>query len=156
MTVTLAVNGRDVQVPENSSVLDAVNASGAYVSQLCKDPDMKPLGACRTCLVQIDGTRGFTASCSLPAVEGAKVWADTAEVVDCNLLVCLFIKPVGQGRCSWFIDDAEDVEPCNFACILGGLPLRIIEICRYRDHHLGDRFTQAHLCVGFELGKNHC
>ncbi len=82
MTVTLAVNGRDVQVPENSSVLDAVNASGAYVSQLCKDPDMKPLGACRTCLVQIDGTRGFTASCSLPAVEGAKVWTDTSEVVD--------------------------------------------------------------------------
>ena len=80
MTVTLAINGHDVEVPEGASVLDAVNASGAFVSQLCKDPDMKPIGACRTCLVQIDGTRGFPASCSLPASDGLTVWTDTPEV----------------------------------------------------------------------------
>ena len=80
MTITLSINGNNVEVPEGSSVLDAVNTSGTYVSQLCKDPDMKPIGACRTCLVQIEGTRGFPASCSVPATGGMEVWTDTPEV----------------------------------------------------------------------------
>ena len=80
MRIKLAINGREVEAPEGSSVLDAVNASGGYISQLCKDPDMKAIGACRTCLVQIDGTRGFPASCSVPATDGMKVWTDTQEV----------------------------------------------------------------------------
>ncbi|MCH8205603.1 MAG: (2Fe-2S)-binding protein [Chloroflexi bacterium] len=45
MTITLAINGHDIEVPEGASVLDAVNASGSYVPQLCKDPDMKPIAA---------------------------------------------------------------------------------------------------------------
>ena len=80
MSITLAINGHPVEVPDGASVLDAINASGTYISQLCKDPDMKPIGACRTCLVQIEGTRGFPASCSVPARDGLKVWTDTPEV----------------------------------------------------------------------------
>ena len=80
MTITLQISGNAVEVPDGATVLDAVNASGAYVPQLCKDPDMKPIGACRTCLVEIDGTRGFPASCSVPAAEGMEVWTDTPQV----------------------------------------------------------------------------
>ncbi len=80
MTTTLQINGSDVEVPEGSSVLDAVNSSGTTISQLCKDPDMKPIGACRTCIVQIDGTRGFPASCSVPATDGMQVWTDSEDV----------------------------------------------------------------------------
>ena len=80
MTITISVNGHEVEVAQGASTLDAINASGAYVSQLCKDPDMKPIGACRTCLVQVDGMRGFPASCSVPAADGMKVWTDTPEV----------------------------------------------------------------------------
>ena len=79
-TITLTVDGHPIEVPRGASVLDAINASGIYVPQLCKDPDMKPIGACRTCLVQIEGTRGFPASCSVPAAQGASVWTDTPEV----------------------------------------------------------------------------
>ena len=82
MTVTLYVNGQRTETPGGSSVLDAVNGSGTYISQLCKDADMGAIGACRTCLVQIDGQRGFPASCSVPAADGMKVWTDTPEVMD--------------------------------------------------------------------------
>jgi formate dehydrogenase alpha subunit len=68
--VHVTVDGVAVQVAEGKSVLEAVNASGAFIPQLCKDPDGKVLGACRTCLVKIDGQRGFPASCSTPATEG--------------------------------------------------------------------------------------
>ena len=82
MSVTVSVNGRDVQVPEASSVLDAVNASGDYISQLCKDADMKQIGACRTCLVEVEGANGYPASCSVPVTDGMKVWTDTPEVAE--------------------------------------------------------------------------
>ena len=80
MSITLAIDGNGVEVPEGSSVLDAINTSGTYISQLCKDPDMKAIGACRTCLVQVEGVRGFPASCSVPAADGMEVWTDTDEV----------------------------------------------------------------------------
>ena len=41
---------------------------------------MKPIGACRTCLVQIEGVRGYPASCAVPVTEGMSVWTDTPEV----------------------------------------------------------------------------
>ena len=80
MTITLSINGYPVEVVEGATVLDAINQSGTYISQLCKDPDMKAIGACRTCLVQIEGTRGYPASCAVPATEGMSVWTDTPEV----------------------------------------------------------------------------
>ena len=80
MSISITVNGKQVQVPAGASVLDAVNASNTYLSQLCKDPDMKAIGACRTCLVQIEGMRGFPASCSVPAADGMVVRTDTPEV----------------------------------------------------------------------------
>ena len=80
MAIELTINGRKTEVAEGTSVLDAVNASGTYIPQLCKDPDMKPIGACRTCLVQVEGMRGFPACCSVPVRDGMKVWTDTPEV----------------------------------------------------------------------------
>ena len=59
MSITLTVDGQTVIVPEGASVLDAVNRLGVPLPQLCKDPDRSPLGACRTCLVQVEGVRGF-------------------------------------------------------------------------------------------------
>ena len=80
MSINLQINATTVSVPDGATVLDAVNASGTYVPQLCKDPDMQPIGACRTCLVQIEGTRGFPASCSVPATDNMEVWTDTSPV----------------------------------------------------------------------------
>ena len=80
MAVSVTVNGKRVEVPEGATALEAVNASNTYLSQLCKDPDMKAIGACRTCLVQIEGMRGFPASCSVPARDGMVVRTDTPEV----------------------------------------------------------------------------
>ncbi|PYM64713.1 MAG: formate dehydrogenase subunit alpha [Candidatus Rokuibacteriota bacterium] len=75
----LSIDGHPVEVPDGVTVLDAVNRLGLPLPQLCKDPDRPPLGACRTCLVQVDGQRGFPASCHLPAREGMVVRTDTPE-----------------------------------------------------------------------------
>src|SRR5207245_9629861 len=50
-------------------------------SDLCKDPDRAPLGACRTCLVHVEGQRGTPAACHLPARDGMAVDTQHPEVV---------------------------------------------------------------------------
>src|SRR5262245_47096759 len=74
-SATLHVNVDDVtvDVPAGATVLDAVNSLGIPLPQLCKDPDRSPLGACRTCLVHVEGQRGLPAACHLPAREGMVV-----------------------------------------------------------------------------------
>src|SRR5437016_13366962 len=76
----VTVDGRNIEVPVGASALDAINVAGVAIPQLCKDPDQKPRGACRTCLVQIEGVRGFPASCTTPCADGMQVSVDAPEV----------------------------------------------------------------------------
>jgi len=69
----VSIDGRRVEVREGATVLDAVNRLGIPLPQLCKDPDRAPLGACRTCLVHVEGQRGTPAACHLPARDGMVV-----------------------------------------------------------------------------------
>lgn len=78
--LTVSIDGQSVSVPKGSSALDAINAAGVYVPQLCKDPDQKPRGACRTCLVQVEGMRGFPASCTTPCTDGMRISVDAPDV----------------------------------------------------------------------------
>jgi formate dehydrogenase alpha subunit len=79
--VILTIDGRRVEMPEGASVLDAVNRLGIPLPQLCKDPDRPALGACRTCLVHVEGQRGTPAACHLPARDGMVVDTQHPEVV---------------------------------------------------------------------------
>jgi formate dehydrogenase alpha subunit len=76
----VSVDGQRVEVELGKYALDAINAAGVYVPQLCKDPDQKARGACRTCLVQIDGVRGFPASCTTPCIDGMQIRVNTPDV----------------------------------------------------------------------------
>jgi formate dehydrogenase alpha subunit len=78
--LSVSVDKRAVEVPSGASALDAINAAGVYVPQLCKDPDQRARGACRTCLVQIEGMRGFPASCTTPCTDGMQISVESPEV----------------------------------------------------------------------------
>src|SRR5437867_7953983 len=77
----LTIDGRIVELAEGATVLDGVNRLGIPLPQLCKDPDRAPLGACRTCLVHVEGQRGLPASCHLPAREGMVVSTEHADAL---------------------------------------------------------------------------
>ncbi|GAB4354096.1 MAG: formate dehydrogenase subunit alpha [Candidatus Abyssubacteria bacterium] len=78
--ITVSIDGCPVTVPKGSTVLDAIKKAGRYVPTLCHDPDLKPYGACRLCIVQIDGVRGLPTSCTIPAQEGMVVHTETEEI----------------------------------------------------------------------------
>ena len=80
-TVHVTVDESAIEVPAGATVLDAVNRLGIALPQLCKDPDRAPLGACRTCLVHVEGQRGVPAACHLPARDGMVVSTVHPEAV---------------------------------------------------------------------------
>ncbi len=71
--VTLTIDGTRVSVPKGTSVMAAATLMGTQVPKLCATDSLEPWGSCRLCLVQIEGRRGYPASCTTPAEEGMVV-----------------------------------------------------------------------------------
>ena len=71
--VTLEIDGHKVTVNAGSSVMRAAAEAGIKIPKLCATDSLDPFGSCRMCLVQIDGARGYPASCTTPVANGMKV-----------------------------------------------------------------------------------
>jgi formate dehydrogenase major subunit len=71
--VTLQIDGVDVTVPAGTSLMRAAVDAGIRVPKLCATDSLEPFGSCRLCLVEVDGRKGYPASCTTPAEAGMKV-----------------------------------------------------------------------------------
>ncbi|WP_233217310.1 formate dehydrogenase subunit alpha [Trinickia dabaoshanensis] len=71
--VTLEIDGCDVTVPAGTSVMRAAIEAGVNVPKLCATDSLEPFGSCRLCLVEIEGKRGYPASCTTPVEAGMRV-----------------------------------------------------------------------------------
>jgi len=71
--VTLEIDGNQVTVPKGTSLMRAAVDAGIQVPKLCATDSLEPFGSCRLCLVEIDGRKGYPASCTTPAEPGMKV-----------------------------------------------------------------------------------
>jgi len=79
-SVTLEIDGVAVTVPAGTSVMRAAIESGVQVPKLCATDSLEPFGSCRLCLVEIEGRRGYPASCTTPAEAGMKVHTQTDKL----------------------------------------------------------------------------
>jgi predicted molibdopterin-dependent oxidoreductase YjgC len=70
---TLTLNGETVSFAEGETVLEVAQRAGEEIMTLCHDPRLKPVGACRTCLVEIKGWRRLTPSCATKAEAGMDI-----------------------------------------------------------------------------------
>ncbi|MBX3627828.1 MAG: formate dehydrogenase subunit alpha [Rhizobacter sp.] len=71
--VTLTIDGAEVTVPAGTSLMRAAVEAGIHVPKLCATDSLEPFGSCRLCLVEIDGRKGYPASCTTPAEQGMNV-----------------------------------------------------------------------------------
>jgi len=68
----LTIDNVAVEVPEGTTVLEASRKAGIKIPTLCYLENVNAQGACRMCVVEIEGTRSLMASCVMPASEGMK------------------------------------------------------------------------------------
>jgi len=79
-TVDLEVDGIAVTVPEGTSVLRAAAEAGISIPKLCATDSLEPFGSCRLCLVEIEGRKGYPASCTTPVAAGMVVHTQTTAL----------------------------------------------------------------------------
>ncbi len=86
--MTVTVDGKKVEVPAGSTIYEAATAAGSRVPTLCHDNKLHPYGACRICLVEVEGTpRKFTPSCTTPATDNMVVKTASPALTEARRMV---------------------------------------------------------------------
>jgi NADP-reducing hydrogenase subunit HndD len=84
--VSLTIDNIKVEVPENTSVLEAARKANIKIPTLCYLKGINAIGACRICLVEIEGNRALQAACVLPVAEGMVVKTNSPKVLKARRL----------------------------------------------------------------------
>lgn len=81
VAVKITINGKDFQVEKGLNILDVALEKGIDIPHLCHDKRLTPSGACRMCIVKLDGRPGVQTACTLTASEGLTIETNTDEVL---------------------------------------------------------------------------
>ncbi|HSZ14774.1 MAG TPA: NADH-quinone oxidoreductase subunit NuoG [Solirubrobacteraceae bacterium] len=91
-TITFTIDGREVQAPENSMLVDAAKHGDVEIPVFCYEPKLgQPVGACRMCLVEIEGIPKLQTGCSTPVKDGMVVYTQTERVKTAQQSVVEFL-----------------------------------------------------------------
>jgi formate dehydrogenase major subunit len=80
--VVLEIDGRSISVPDGTSVMRAASQAGISIPKLCATDMLEAFGSCRLCLVEIEGRKGYPASCTTPVTEGMQVSTQTPKLAE--------------------------------------------------------------------------
>ncbi|MHB1456106.1 MAG: NADH-dependent [FeFe] hydrogenase, group A6 [Armatimonadota bacterium] len=78
--INLTIDGKPVSVPEGTSIMKAAETIGVKVPRLCYHPRLSIEGACRVCVVEVEGIRSLVASCAYPVADGMNIKTITPEI----------------------------------------------------------------------------
>jgi NADH-quinone oxidoreductase subunit G len=77
-TICLTIDGKEVHCSEGCTIYEAATGAGIHIPTFCHHEKLEPVGACRMCLVEIEGARGLQTSCTTPTREGMVVKVHTS------------------------------------------------------------------------------
>lgn len=80
--INLTIDGRNIEVPEDTTILQAAAKLNIDIPTLCYLKEINEIGDCRMCLVEVEGKRGFATSCIQKVEEGMVVHTKTPEVLE--------------------------------------------------------------------------
>ena len=85
--VNLSINGREVQVEEGTTILEAAKKVNIDIPTLCFLKDINEVGDCRMCVVEVEGRKGFATSCIQKVEEGMVIKTNTPAVIEARKIV---------------------------------------------------------------------
>ena len=108
--IKFILDGREVKAEAGSTILEAAQQNGVEIPTLCHDPRLKPYGACRICLVEVEGARGPMAACATPLTQNMVVRTKTDDIIKIRRMGLELLLSDHYGDC---------VAPCKLACPAG-------------------------------------
>jgi formate dehydrogenase major subunit len=86
-SIKLTINGQEVTAEAGQTILEAAQGAGIDIPTLCHHPALKPIGACRVCLVEVSGQRTLQPACTFPVGGGLEVKTESPKVVEARKFV---------------------------------------------------------------------
>jgi formate dehydrogenase alpha subunit len=82
MAIAVTINGRTFEANEGVTVLEIARSHGIEIPTLCSHPDLKPVGSCRLCLIEIEPTSRLATACTLQAYDGLRIQTGTPRLTE--------------------------------------------------------------------------
>lgn len=79
--VNITINGQKVKAPAGITILNAAQQAGIDIPTLCNHPALPPTGACRVCVVEVEGQRTLITACTFPITDGLVIHTESPQVV---------------------------------------------------------------------------
>ncbi len=116
--IRVTINGKAVEVAEGTTILQAARSAGIHIPTLCFLERSEPIGACRVCLVEVEGARTLMASCSTPCAEGQVVRVNSPKARAARKQVVELLLSEHDGDCQ-VCERNEDCELRKLASDMG-------------------------------------
>ena len=148
-TVKIEIDGLPATVTAGTSILRAARESGVDIPKLCATDSVKPFGSCRMCLVEIEGRKGYPASCTTPVEAGMKVRTQSTALGKLRRNVMeLYISdhPLDCLTCSANGD-------CELQDVAGAVGLRDVRYGFDGENHLKAEIDNSNPYFSFDASK---
>ena len=96
---TFSLNGIKVPFESGQMILEAARTAGIFIPNLCNYKDTIPTGACRVCVVEVEGVRTLVPACATAAAPGSVVRSDTPRVESARRMVLELMLASGNHNC---------------------------------------------------------
>lgn len=142
----ISINGKSATVPKDYTILQAASSMGIRIPTLCYLEGLTPMGACRVCVVEVDGQPNLAAACSTPTRDNMVVFTNNKRVRDARRTVVELLLSEHEGDCQTCLR-SDDCELKELARDLG-----ITEI-RYEGERLQSSIDSSTPALYRDAGK---
>lgn len=97
--VKITIDGIEMEVPKTYTILDAAREAGIDIPTLCHLKGINEIGACRMCIVEVEGARGFATSCVMPVSDGMIVKTNTPAIRDARKVTLELLLSAHDKKC---------------------------------------------------------
>ena len=120
--IHLTINGKAIEIAEGATILQAAKSAGIQIPTLCFLEKREPLGACRVCLVEVEGARSLVAACSTPCTEGQVVHVNSPKARAARKQVVELLLSEHDGDCQ----TCERNEDCELRKLASDMGIRTV------------------------------
>jgi len=135
----LSIDNKRMEVAEGTNILEAARGAGVHIPTLCYLEHVQAAGACRVCLVEVEGAKTLMASCVTPVSEGMKVHTNSKRVRDARRDVVELILSDHDGDCQL----CERNGDCELQTVARELGIREITYAGAKSRRFTDFSTPA-------------
>ena len=135
----LTIDGAPVETADGATILEAARQAGIKIPTLCYLEKVQAIGACRLCLVEVEGAKTLVTSCVMPAAEGMQVRTNTKRVREARRMVAELLLSDHEGDCQTCSRSAD----CEFQAVMSELGIRDVTYRGEKSRKIVDTSTPA-------------